>query len=167
MDKVNLSSSPECFPISAGLCLMPTNRFFCIFCGTVLEGNSDSRADVVVCPSCAHHVPVPRLADIPAGSDGCGPVFPPEVLELSLKFLCTGCRSPLRADARWEGLSIACPACHEKIMIPRWSRVTRWPRSADADKKIQNSATSGVVRLSADEIDFLSTTGTGKPGANA
>ncbi len=157
----------EVSPMFFGLCPMPTNRFFCIFCGTVLEGTTDPCADVIVCPSCAHHVPVPRLADIPSGADGCGPVFPSEVLELSLKFLCSGCRSPLRADARWEGRTIKCPACHEKITIPRWSGVARWPKSSDAEKSTQKSAPSSGVRLSMDEIDFLSTAAAGKPGANS
>ena len=148
---------------------MPTIRFFCIMCGTPLEGTSDSRADVIACPSCAHHVSVPKPADIPCAADGCGPVFPPGVLELSVKFLCTSCQSPLRADARWEGRTVACPVCSDKTVVPRWSGVARWPRASDAEKKAPGTTGPEVVRLSADEIEFLSTTaaGVGKSGANA
>ena len=163
MGIVNKSSLPEFFPhLPQGFAPMPTIRFFCIICGTVLEGTPDSRADVMVCPSCAHHVPVPSLAGIPAGADGCGPVFPPGVLEVSVKFLCTACQSPLRADARWEGHSVECPVCHEMTAIPRWSGLARWPSTFDTGKHIQQPV---AVKLSTDEIEFLSTASLGKTTA--
>lgn len=146
---------------------MPTNRFFCIICGTVLEETTDSRADVIVCPSCAHHVPVPKLADISAGADGYGPVFPPGVLELSVKFLCTSCQEPLRADARWEGRGVICPVCSDKVVVPRWSGVARWPRSSDGENNDPKPGTPKVVKLSADEIEFLSTTDVANTGVEA
>ena len=145
---------------------MTTIRFFCIICGTVLEGATDSRADVMICKSCAHHVPVPRLADIPCGKDGCGPVFPPGVLELSVKFLCASCQTPLRADARWEGRTFTCPVCSDKVMVPQWSRVARWPQSSDAESGVPKPMTPEVVKLSADEIEFLSATAVSKSGEN-
>jgi hypothetical protein len=110
---------------------------------------------------------VPKPANLPAGADGYGPVFPPGVLELSVKFLCTSCQGPLRADARWEGRSVICPVCSDKTTVPRWSGVARWPRSSDAEMRVPKTAAPGVVKLSADEIEFLSTTDAGRTGVNA
>src|SRR5471030_1717752 len=98
-------------PPKSSLNVMPTIRFFCVICGTALQGNTDANDDVIECHSCARQVPVPRLANLPDRTAGCAPAFPPDVLALEVKFLCTACRSPLRADARWEGRHVVCPVC--------------------------------------------------------
>ena len=146
---------------------MPTIRFFCIICGTGLRGTSDSRDHVTECPSCTRRVPVPQLADIHGDSGNYAPVLPPDVLELSVKFLCAACRSPLRADARWEGRTVVCPVCGDKTGVPRWSRVTHWPRSQDSGKGTPSSVAPDATKLSEDEIAFLSTTTLGNLGGSA
>ena len=132
---------------------MPTIRFFCVICGTALTGIADTPAGVVVCHSCARHVPVPRLVDVPGPSVGCVPVFPPEILAVEVKFLCTSCRSRLGADARWEGRGVICPVCGDKTTVPRWSSVEAWLLTAETANK---KTAAGTVRLSTEEIDFLS-----------
>jgi DNA-directed RNA polymerase subunit RPC12/RpoP len=87
------------------------------------------------------------------------PVFPPDVLELSVKFQCSACRSVLHADARCEGREVLCPTCGIKIGIPRWSNVLSWPRTADGAEKARTKGphASGITAptLSMEEIDFL------------
>ena len=144
---------------------MPTIRFFCVICGTALQGKTDARDDVVECHSCARLVPVPRLAEGPGRAAGCAPVFPPEVLALEVKFLCTECQSPLRADARWEGRRVACPVCGNGTLIPQWSKVPPDPRKADFVQRANAPGLSDAARLSPDEIDFLSEPSTASPGA--
>ncbi|RYD40802.1 MAG: hypothetical protein EOP83_34775 [Verrucomicrobiaceae bacterium] len=65
--------------------------------------------------------------------------FPPGVLSLEVRFLCSSCRCKIQIDARWEGRVIACPKCEKPNEVPRWSR--RAPAS---------------VSLSAAEVDYLS-----------
>jgi len=151
---------------------MPTIRFYCVICGTSLQAPSDAQHDVMECPSCARHVPVPRLAKLPGGLTGCLPVFPPDVIEVAVKFKCTSCGRRLRADARWEGRVVTCPACSAKTGVPRWSTVQSWSRTAESGKEgpIPDAAVRGdakVARLSADEIDFLSGPGSKNSGAAA
>jgi DNA-directed RNA polymerase subunit RPC12/RpoP len=136
--------------------LMPTIRFFCVICGTALRGTSDALENVIECHGCARHVPVPKPVDVATRGTGCTHAFPTEVLALEVKFLCTACRSPLRADARWEGRSVVCPVCGNKAAVPRWSNAPRWPRPDEAAP-----ASATAVALSPEEIEFLSTPGSG------
>ena len=142
---------------------MPTIRFFCVICGTALKRTTDTPTGVVECHSCARHVPVPRLADAPGLSARCAPAFPPEILAVEVKFLCTSCQSRLGADARWEGRGVICPVCGDKTQVPRWSRVSQWPR-AEAGAKGTGSADA---TLSSEEIAFLSSPAPTNPGASA
>jgi len=139
---------------------MPTIRFYCVICGTALHASADSKDDVMECQSCARWVPVPRFLNLTGGVTGCLPAFPPEVLELAVKFLCTKCGRRLRVDARWEGRAIVCPACGEKTDVPRWSTVLRWSRTSESGKEAPLPASRGGVTadtatLSTEEIDFL------------
>ena len=143
--------------------LMPTIRFFCVICGTALKGTTESPTSVVECHSCSRHVPVPRLADVPGSSVGCAPVFPPEILAVEVKFLCTSCQSRLGADARWEGRGVICSVCGDRTRVPRWSRVSQWPRADDGAK----TPGLGNVTLSSEEIAFLSSPAPTNPGASA
>ena len=137
---------------------MPTIQFFCVICGTALHGKTDAHDDVIECHSCAHQVPVPRLVKMPGRLAGCAAVFPPDVLALEVKFLCTACQSPLRADARWEGRGVICPVCGDKTGVPHWSEFTQRTRTADF---------SGTAKLSSEEIEFLSQSVPASPGAAA
>jgi len=144
----------------SGTHAMPTNQFFCVICGAALQTPEDATADVMKCHACARQVPVPRLVNAIGRDTGCPPAFAPEVLALEVKFLCTACRSPLRADARWEERRVVCPVCGDKISVPRWSNAPRWPAPDETPPAIPMTA-----RLSADEIDFLSTPAAAAPGA--
>ena len=143
---------------------MPSIRFFCVICGTALKGTTDSPGDVVECHSCGRHVPVPRLANVTGPSAGCAPVLPPEILALEVKFLCTSCQSRLGADARWEGRGVICPVCGDKTRVPQWSNLSQWPFKPEA---AQGAKTPGTVKLSSEEIAFLSQPAPIKPGAAA
>ena len=102
---------------------MPTLRFYCVICGTALTTSPDATNNVARCPSCSNMVPVPGRTGLSGRSAECVPVCPPEAIEVEVevKFLCTACRSRLRADARLEGRSVGCPVCSEKTGVPRWS----------------------------------------------
>ena len=146
---------------------MPHYRFYCVICGTSMKAAADSTSDVVECPGCARTVPVPSLASLSGKVADCVPVFPPEVLDLEVKFLCTACKNRLRAGARWEGRSVACPVCQEKTRVPRWSGVARWSRlpeeSAPPARGAGAPAEAAVVALSREEIEFLSEAAPSRP----
>ena len=143
---------------------MPTIRFFCVICGTALKATTDTPTGVVECHSCARHVPVPVLANAPGHAAGCAPVFPPEVLALELKFLCTSCQSRLGADARWEGRGVICPVCGDRTRVPRWSGVAEWPRTAETAQKTRAPGIPDAT-LSSEEIAFLTHPAPQNPGA--
>src|SRR5476651_1275208 len=119
---------------------MSTIQFYCVLCGVGLQTSSNSRYDLMRCPCCSRHVPVPRPASGPGNLSHYPPVFPPDVLELSVKFLCTACGSALRADARCEGREVTCPDCGGKTGIPRWSNVPGGPRLAEAGEQTEMAA---------------------------
>jgi hypothetical protein len=98
-------------------------------------------------------------------------VFPPGVLELSVKFLCEECGSRLRTDARREGRKIDCPICRKTTAVPRWSSVPG-SRSSEAGEKVRLFAPRPPVNtqaavLSPEEIDFLRGGSPGNPEAAA
>src|SRR5579862_5100819 len=101
-----------------GFHTMSTFHFYCILCGAPLEISSDSRYDLIKCHRCTRHVPVPKRANLAGDSTSYQSVFPPEVLELSVKFQCSGCGVAIRADARCEGRQVACDECGAKTAIP-------------------------------------------------
>lgn len=94
----------------------------------------------------------------------CAPVFPPDVLELEVKFLCAFCNNRLRADARWEGRSVICPVCSEKTGVPRWSAGFRWS-GVNHETDIPDVRPASAPRLSEDEIAFLTDAATAIPEA--
>ena len=149
---------------------MPTICFYCVICGTALHASSESADDLMQCRSCSRHVPVPRLSSLLGKGREYLPVFPPEVLELTVKFHCTKCGSRLGADARWEGRGMACPDCGAGIRIPRWSMGPGWARVAAADSRVpmpptRSAADLEAATLSNEEIAFLSAPDSEKPGA--
>ena len=145
---------------------MPTIRFFCVICGTALQGTTDSRPGVVKCHSCSRHVPVPALADVAGLPAGGAPAFPREILAVEVKFLCNSCQSRLGADARWEGRGVICSVCGDRTRVPHWSNVAQWPRAAEV---AQGAKTPGIpdASLSSEEIEFLSHPAPANPGAGA
>lgn len=151
---------------------MPTIRFYCVLCGTGLRTATDFQDNLVECPKCLRNVPAPRLANVLGPSTGCPTVFPPEVLELSVKFQCTECHRRIRTDARWEGRLIVCPSCGDGTEVPRWSTVPVWQDPPEESKESARReprapVTAEEVTLSADEIDFLSGSATKDPEAAA
>ena len=143
---------------------MSSIRFFCVICGTALHASPESQGDVTECSSCARQVPVPRLVNLPGRATGCLPAFPPEVLELAVKFLCTHCGRRLRVDARWEGREIVCPVCNGKTAVPRWSRA---PTSGETPVRATRAPVDlNAATLSIEEIDFLRGPGTSNPKAD-
>lgn len=139
---------------------MPETRFFCAVCGTALKAAAGSPDDLVECPSCSCVVPVPSRVKI-GRSAGCAHVFPPDVLAVEVKFLCSGCKNKLRADGRWEGRSIKCPECGTKLTVPRWSVAAgeASPLLRDALAPLATATTC----LSTAEVEFLSEPATARP----
>ena len=152
-----------CPPRKSSFYSMPTIRFFCVICGTALKGNTDSPNGVVECHSCARHVPVPMLAEAPGPAVGCVPAFPPEILAVEVKFLCTSCKSRLGADAHWEGRGVICPVYGDTTRVPRWSGGSQWPLTPES---ANGTKLPGAVKLSPEEIEFLSQSAPAKPGAS-
>lgn len=149
---------------------MPTIRFFCVICGTALSAPADSPKNLVECTNCSRTVPVPRPVGLTGRLTRCAPVFPPDVLELEVKFLCSLCNNRLRVDARWEGRSVVCPVCSEKTKVPRWSTGFRWAgvnheTDNPAVRHASDAADATEHRLSADEIAFLTETTVSNPEA--
>jgi len=93
-------------------------------------------------------------------------VFPPEVLAMEVKFLCTSCKSRLGADARWEGRGVICPVCGDRTRVPRWSACTLGPRMADGAESAKTMRFSDA-KLSSEEIAFLSEAASSPPRAGA
>lgn len=98
------------------------------------------------CPACKHVVPIPAPLDVQGGGGEAVDAFPPGILSLELRFLCSACRCKIQIDARWEGRVVACPKCQAPNSVPQWSR-----RSAVA------------ITLSAAEVDFLTGSPSGDP----
>ncbi len=151
---------------------MPAVHFYCVLCGTALQTSSESRYDLTKCPCCSRYVPVPRPVHLTGDFSRYQPVFPPEVLGLSVKFQCSTCGSTISADARCEGRQLHCDDCGAKAVVPRWSNVASWSRASEADKIARLRATRSPARvvpptLSVDEIDFLRGTESPKPEAAA
>lgn len=151
---------------------MSTTRFFCIICGTALRTPVDWKHELLQCHSCSCHVPVPRLVDVKGQVTGCLPVFPVEVLELTVKFRCGKCRKRLRVDARWEGRVVACPVCKTGTEVPRWSTMPVWRHSAEAGEEtpppaLRSPIIAEAATLSSEEVDFLSAPASRDPAAAA
>jgi predicted RNA-binding Zn-ribbon protein involved in translation (DUF1610 family) len=145
-------------------------HFYCVLCGTALQTSAESPPNLMQCDCCLRYVPVPRLLDGLGEDAGYPPAFPPEVLELSVKFLCTGCGAKIRTDARHEGREASCPKCGAQIRIPRWSTVPAWLSFASGSEEARTPPAHLPTRtqapaLSAEEIDFLRGAEPRKPGA--
>ena len=97
---------------------MPDLAFHCVVCGSKLHTSAEPAGGVVECPHCLRVVPVPSLVSpdfLP-----CAPVaFPPGILSVEMKFLCTKCDAKLEVDVRMQDRDVACPQCEAAIRVPR------------------------------------------------
>ncbi len=132
---------------------MPTTRFYCVICGADLSGKPVARDNVMQCPACRHQVPVPTTLNLQRASAEWPHVLPPGILALEVKFACKSCRSPLRADARWEGRNIFCPVCTEISQVPNWSQESG---AAAVTRRNGGDDLLAAATLSTEEIAFLS-----------
>lgn len=152
---------------------MSAVHFYCVLCGAALQTSADSRYDLLKCPGCTRYVPVPRPAHGPGNFAAYPPVFPPEVLELLLKFPCSACHTVLQTDARCEGREFACPECGEQTTIPHWSNMPHQePARAESGESTRRRSRLLSERieapiLSEEELDFLRGAEPGKPEAAA
>ncbi|HSI13882.1 MAG TPA: hypothetical protein VK961_17685 [Chthoniobacter sp.] len=151
---------------------MSAVHFYCVLCGAALQTSAESRYDLLQCHACTRHVPVPRPAHGHGNFAAYPPVFPPEVLELSLKFQCAVCQAVLQTDARCEGREFACPQCGEETTIPCWSNMPhQGPARLESDparrRSRQPSTRIEAPVLSEEELEFLRGVEPGKPEAAA
>ena len=139
---------------------MPIVNFYCVLCGSALQISSESPRETLKCGCCSRHVPVPKSSRDFYDAASAQPVLPPEVLELLVKFQCTTCGTELYADARSEGRDVVCSSCKKRTGIPRWSdRLVR--------RNARPAMRAHAPTLSAEEIDFLRGSESGKPGVTA
>lgn len=151
---------------------MSAVHFYCVLCGAALQTSAESRYDLLQCHACTRYVPVPQPAHGPGNFAAYPPVFPPEVLELLLKFQCAVCNTTLQTDARYEGRDFACPQCGEETTIPCWSNMPHSPLHAETGETSRQRSRLPFTRvetpvLSEEELDFLRGIETGKPEAAA
>jgi hypothetical protein len=152
---------------------MSAVHFYCVLCGAALQTSADSRYDLLKCHCCTRYVPVPRPAHGPGTFAAYPPVFPPEVVELLLKFHCAACATVLQTDARCEGREFTCPECNEQTTIPHWSnmphQVSMPSETAEPARRRSHLLSDRPMApvLSDEEIDFLRGTEPGKPEAAA
>ncbi len=97
-------------------------QFYCIICGSALTSEAATDRRLMDCPTCKHTVPIPAPLDVIEESGATMDGFPPGVLSLEVRFLCSGCRCKIQIDARWEGRVVNCPKCQRPASVPRWSR---------------------------------------------
>ena len=157
--RTGLSGLPaECVPVCPPKALELQVKFLCTCCKNRLRADARLEGRSVPCPVCNEKTAVPRWSG--------ARVFPLEVLELEVKFLCISCKSRLRADARLEGCSVGCPVCSEKIEVPRWSGLPDWSRAPEKNepRPLRAGGTRAAVFLTTEEIDFLSEASPPHPG---
>jgi transcription elongation factor Elf1 len=126
--------------------------FFCAVCGASLSADLSLAGGVCECAQCERRVPVPGFPGVGQES-GCPPVFPPEILEMDMTFLCPTCDIRLVVDARMEGRDLPCPRCETWVRAPRWSG----PPEMEDEALPEPAAPT----LTAEEVDFLSSQPTG------
>jgi hypothetical protein len=126
--------------------------FFCAVCGASLSAELSLAGGVSECAQCERRVPVPGYPSRGRES-GCAPVFPPEILEMDMTFLCPECDVRLVVDARMEGLDVSCPRCETWVRAPRWSGL------AAVGEEVAPEPVAPT--LTPEEVEFLSRESTG------
>ena len=124
-------------------------HFYCTICGVSLSAGPASAGGFCDCPGCLRVIPIPGFPARPGESAELAAVFSPHILAIEIKFLCDGCGNKIRVDARLQGMTRACPVCEQTTRVPEWGGSL--PAAAPT------RATRPMVRLSAEEYDFLST----------
>ena len=120
--------------------------FYCTICGVSLSAPAKSAGGFCDCPRCLRVIPIPGFPARPGQSAESVAVFSPLILAIEIKFLCDCCGNKIRVDARLQGLTRDCPVCAQPTKVPEWGGSL--PAAAP---------TRPMVRLSAEEYDFLST----------
>ena len=123
--------------------------FYCTICGVSLSASAESAGGFCDCPRCLRVIAIPGFPDRPGQSAELAAVFSPRILEIEIKFLCDCCGNKIRVDARLQGLTRDCPVCDKPIKVPEWGGTL--PGAAPPRTALP------MVRLSAEEYDFLST----------
>jgi DNA-directed RNA polymerase subunit RPC12/RpoP len=130
-------------------------HFFCALCGEGITLNGRHAGELVECGRCQRVVPVPGFTPPRGGLRDWLPAFPPEILAVEIKFLCGGCGSKLRIDARWEGRRLKCPNCASDGRVPVWSRAL-----TEETNLLPALTREEIAWLSGDDVE-------GKPPASA
>ena len=123
--------------------------FYCTICGVSLSASAESAGGFCDCPRCLRAIPIPGFPARPGQSAEHAAVFSPLILEIEIKFLCDCCGNKIRVDARLQGMTRDCPVCDKPIKVPEWGG------SLPAEAPTRTARP--LVRLSAEEYDFLST----------
>ena len=126
--------------------------FFCAVCGGRLRASCENAGGLQECPSCQCVVPIPGYPARPGHSAGCAELFSTRILSIEIAFRCDACRIKLQIDARWQGMILACPACHAEMKVPSWSGAPP-PMSR---RQRPSRPVAHLARLTAQEFEFLS-----------
>ena len=131
--------------------------FYCAVCGHSLTVGVEHAGKLAECPSCERLIPVPGWRPPPRAGAGCMGALAPALLAVDVKFLCPECRSKLKVDARWGGLTLPCPKCGTTVPVPQWhgdpGEIVDEPRRSPEVAKATGA--TPMVTLSADELAFL------------
>lgn len=127
--------------------------FYCTICGVSLSALAGSAGGFCDCPRCLRVIPIPGYPARPGQSAESLAVFSPDILGIEIKFLCGCCGNKIRVDARLQGITRDCPVCAQPTKVPEWGGL---PPPAPPEI-IRADAARPMVRLTAEECDFLST----------
>ena len=99
-------------------------KFECPGCGGRIEATEMWSGMTIPCPHCGNTLIVPGVPGVrkPAVP---GVLCPPEEKTAgtpeTFKFACPACRGRIEATAVWRGVTIPCPHCGKKIVVPKQS----------------------------------------------
>lgn len=128
-------------------------HFYCVFCGAGIDAESGQARRLCQCPKCSLPTPVPTPPHARPLPDG--EMYAPGVLSVEIKFPCSRCGARLGVDARNAGEPGICPICSGKIKCPQLSLFVL-PPDAVPVRKEEKETPRAPIRLSSEEIEFLS-----------
>ncbi len=128
-------------------------HFYCVFCGKGIDADSARDRRTFRCPGCSRTTPVPAAGDLKSSWEE-GYVF--DLFAMDVKFPCPECGGRLAMDAKASGRAGTCPLCRKPIRCPRVSFEALPPASPMPMPPAPKEPARPVVRLSREEIDFLS-----------
>ena len=126
-------------------------HFYCTICGVSLSTLPQSAGGFCDCPRCLRVIPIPGYPARPGEQGDRAAVFSPGILEIQIKFISDCCGNKIRVDARLQGTTCDCPVCAQPTKVPEWGGAL--PPKGETPAR----ASRPVVRLSAEECEFLST----------